>query len=147
MYFSDELSQAFSSVLITRWLDLLELNELGQQRRSAVHANPRSSPTIFTYSSQTFRRTAWPYHNICVGSTLGPTHERGRKCSERQHDAAPMFRPVGPVVAGLIGGETNERRLGRTRRGRRTSGCSRVGRPPRTPSIDIEIKEEQQVVD
>ena len=55
--------------------------------------------------------------------------------------------PVRPVVVGQAGGETNERRPGRTRRGRRTQGCSRVGRPPRTPSIDVETKEEQQIVD
>ena len=55
--------------------------------------------------------------------------------------------PVRPVVAGQAGGETNERRPGRTRRGRRTQGCSRVGRPPRMPSIDVETKEEQQIVD
>ena len=54
---------------------------------------------------------------------------------------------VRPVVAGQAGGETNERRPGRTRPGRRTQGCSRVGRPPRTPSIDVETKEEQQIVD
>ena len=52
-----------------------------------------------------------------------------------------------PVVAGQAGGETNECRPGRTRWGRRTQGCSRVGRPPRTPSIDVETKEEQQIVD
>ena len=52
-----------------------------------------------------------------------------------------------PVVAGQAGGETNERRPGRTRRGRRTQGCFRVGRPPRTPSIDVETKEEHQIVD
>ena len=62
-----------------------------------------------------------------------------------QHCA--MLRPVRPVVAGMTGGETNERRLGRTRRGRRTQDCSRVGRPPRTPSIDVETKEEQQRID
>ena len=55
--------------------------------------------------------------------------------------------PVRPVVAGQAGGETNERCPGRTRRGRRTQGCSRVGRPPRTPSIDVETKEGQLVVD
>ena len=52
-----------------------------------------------------------------------------------------------PVVAGQAGGETNKRRPGRTRRGRRTQGCSRVGRPPRTPSIDVETKKEHQIVD
>jgi len=26
-------------------------------------------------------------------------------------------------------------------------GCSRVGRPPRKPSIDVEMKEEQQIID
>ena len=67
--------------------------------------------------------------------------------SERLHNAAPMLRPVRPVVAGLAGGETNERRPGRTHRGRRTQGCSRVGRPLRTPSINVETKEEQQIVD
>ena len=51
---------------------------------------------------------------------------------------------VRPVVAGQAGGETNERRPGRTRLDRRTQGCSKVGRPPRTSSIDVETKEEQQ---
>ena len=58
-----------------------------------------------------------------------------------------MLRLVRPVVAGQAGGETNERRPGRTRRGRRKQGCYRVGRPPRMPSIDIETKEEQHIVD
>ena len=58
-----------------------------------------------------------------------------------------MLRPVRPVVAGQAGGETNERRPGRTRRGKRMQGCSRVGRPLRTPSIDVETKEEYQIVD
>src|SRR6185437_12795685 len=64
-----------------------------------------------------------------------------RRCSDRSGI------PVRPVVAGQAGGETNKRRPGRTRQGRRTQGCSRVGRPPRTPSIDVETKEEQQIVD
>ena len=64
-----------------------------------------------------------------------------RRCSDRSGI------PVRPVVAGQAGGETNERRLGRTCRGRRTQGCSRVGRSPRTPSIDVDAKEEQQIVD
>ena len=42
---------------------------------------------------------------------------------------------------------TNEHCPGRTHRGRRTQGCSRVGGPPRTPSIDVETKEEYQIVD
>ena len=58
-----------------------------------------------------------------------------------------MLRPVRPVVSGQAGGETNERRPGRTRGGRHTQGCSKIGRPPRTPSIDIETKEEQKIVD
>ena len=64
-----------------------------------------------------------------------------RRCSDRSGI------PVRPVVAGQAGGETKERRPGRTRRGSRTQGCSRVDMPPRTPSIDIETKEEQQIVD
>ena len=82
-----------------------------------------------------------------VGANLGPTHRRARTRSERRHDAAPMLRPVGPVVAGQTGDETNERHPERTRRGRRTQSCSRVGRLPRTPSIDVEMKEEQQMID
>ena len=64
-----------------------------------------------------------------------------RRCSDRSGI------PVRPVVAGQAGGETNEGHPGRTRWGRRTQGCSRVGRSPRTPSIDVETKEEQQIVD
>ena len=56
------------------------------------------------------------------------------------------LRPVRPVVAGQAGSETNERRLGRTRRGRHTQGCSKVGSPSRTPSSDVETKEEQQQI-
>ena len=67
-----------------------------------------------------------------------------RRCSDRS-DRSSI--PVRPVVAGQAGSETNERRPGRTRRGRRTQGCSRVGRPPRMPSIDVETKKEQQIVD
>ena len=67
-----------------------------------------------------------------------------RRCSDRSDQSGI---PVRPVVAGQAGGETNERRLGRTRRGRRTQGCYRVGRPPRMPSIDVETKEEQQIID
>ena len=55
--------------------------------------------------------------------------------------------PVRPVVAGQVGGETNELRPGRTRRGRRTQCFSRVSRPTRPPSIDVETKEEQHIVD
>ena len=82
-----------------------------------------------------------------VGLELGPTHENTRTRSERRHDAAPMLRPVRPVVAGQAGGEFNKRCPGKTRRGRCTQGCSRVGRPPRMSAIDIETKEEQQIVD
>ena len=64
-----------------------------------------------------------------------------RQCSDRSGI------PVRPVVAGKTGDETNERRPGRTRRDRRTQGCFRVGRPPRTPLIDVETKEEHQIVD
>ena len=64
-----------------------------------------------------------------------------RRCSDRSSI------PVRPVVDGQTGGETNERRPRRTRRDRRTQGCSRVGRLPRTSSIDVETKEEQQVID
>ena len=64
-----------------------------------------------------------------------------RRCSDRSGI------PVRPVVTGQTGDETNERYPGRTHRGRRTQGCSRIGKPPRTPSIDVETKEEQQVVD
>ena len=67
-----------------------------------------------------------------------------RRCSDRS-DRSGI--PVRPVVAVQAEGETNEHRPGRTRRGRHTQGCSRVGRPPRTPSIDVETKEEQQIVD
>ena len=52
-----------------------------------------------------------------------------------------MLRPVGYT------GQTNERLSGRTHRGRRMQGCSRVGRLTRTPSIDVETKKEQQIVD
>jgi len=55
--------------------------------------------------------------------------------------------PVRPVVTGQAGGETNEHHSGRTCQGRRMQGCSRVGRPPRKPSIDVEMKEEQQIID
>ena len=81
-----------------------------------------------------------------VGLELGPTHENARTRSERRHDAAPMLRPVRPVVAGQAGGEFNKRCPGKTRRGRCTQGCSRVGRPPRMPSNVTETKEEQQVM-
>ena len=84
---------------------------------------------------------------LAVGAELGPTHQSARTRSERRHNAAPILRPVRPVVAEKTGGETNERRPRRTRWGRRTHGYSRVGRPPRTPSIDVETKEEQQIVD
>jgi hypothetical protein len=60
-----------------------------------------------------------------------------RRCSDRSSIL------VRSVVAGQTGGETNERRPRRTRRDRRTQDCSRVGRLPRTPSIDIETKEKQ----
>ena len=67
-----------------------------------------------------------------------------RRCLDRSDRSG---KPVRPVVTGLAGGETNERRPGRTHRGRRKQGYSRVGRPPRTPLIDVETKEEQQIVD
>jgi len=67
-----------------------------------------------------------------------------RQCSDRSNWSGI---PVRPVVAGQAGSETNERCPGRTRWGRRTQGCSTVGKPPRTPSIDVETKEEQQIVD
>ena len=67
-----------------------------------------------------------------------------RRCSDRSDR---LGIPVRPVVAGQAGSETNERRPGRTHRGRRMQGCSRVGRLTRTPSIDVETKEEQQIVD
>jgi len=84
---------------------------------------------------------------VAVGANLGPTHQSARTRSEQWHNAVPMLRLVRPVVAGQVDGETNERHPGRTCRGRRTHGCSRVGRPPRTSSIDVETKEEQQIVD
>ena len=64
-----------------------------------------------------------------------------RRCSDRS------VIPVRPVVVRQASGETNKRRPRRTRRGRCMQGYSRVGRPPRTPSIDVETKEEQQIVD
>ena len=48
-----------------------------------------------------------------VGAELGPTHQSNITRSERWHNAAPMLRPVRPVVTGQAGGEpTNVAREG-----------------------------------
>ena len=85
----------------------------------------------------------WSQHTKALecAASDGTTQHR---CSDRSDQSGV---PVRPVVPGQAGGETNERRPGRTSRGRRMQGCSRVGRTPRTPSIDVETKEEQQIVD
>ena len=66
--------------------------------------------------------------------------------------AAPMLRPVGPVrVTGQTGSPVQNGEVQRTlaqegsHQGKRVQGCSRIGRPPRTPSDVAETKEEQQM--
>jgi hypothetical protein len=64
------------------------------------------------------------------------------------HLAAPLHEQVGPVRPVLSGqpdeDPTNARPWG-TRRGRRTLGCSMIGRLPRASSNAIEMKEEQRI--
>ena len=63
--------------------------------------------------------------------------------------AAPMLRPVRPVgVTGQTGSPVQNGEIRRTlvregpRQGKRALDCSRIGRPPRTPSDVAETKEE-----
>ena len=69
-----------------------------------------------------------------IPKALEHATRRGSPC-----DASAQTGQAG--FAGERQQRSNERRLGRTRRGEHTLGCSRVGRPPRAPLNAVETKE------